>query len=128
MRRAILALVLVVAGVLAVDMLGDLTQTRGDPIVPGSRSEVTLELDAQRYKHDLDAAAGHLVAACAGSTGSVVLDERGVERVERGVYRFSVEPSLGVENRRKLTGCLEDFTVDRLLADVVSVETFSPRR
>jgi hypothetical protein len=127
-RRALLTLVLIVAGVLAVDTLGDLTQTRGDTIVPGSRSEVTLELDAQRYKHDLDAAAGHLVAACAGTTGSVVLDDRGVERVEAGVYRFSVRPGLGPENRRKLTGCLEDFTVDRLLADVVAVETFSPRR
>jgi hypothetical protein len=126
LTRAIVTVVLVVAGVLVVDMLGDLTQTRGDPIVPGSRSEVTLEVDAQRYKHDLDAAANHLVAACAGTTGSVVLADPGVERVESGVYRFTVRPSLGAENRRKLTGCLEDFTVDRLLAQVTSVETIAP--
>lgn len=126
-RRVLLALVLVVVGVLTVDLLGDMTQTRPDTIVPGSRSEIVMDLDAQRYKHGLDVGASHLVAACAGTTRSVVLADPGVVRVEPGRYRFDVEPGLGAHNRRRLVGCLEDLTVDRLRADVVSVETLLPQ-
>lgn len=126
MKRLALTAVLVLAGVLAVDRLGDLTQTRGDRIIPGSRSEVVVEVTAQRYKHDLEAGARHLVAACAGTTRSVVLEDPGVVELEPGTYRFALEPSLGTHNRRKLVGCLEDLTVDRLQGHVVSVERILP--
>jgi hypothetical protein len=128
MRRVLLALLLVVAGVKAVDLLGDMTQTRPDTIVPGSHSEVLLEVRGRRYKHDIDAGARHLVAACAGTTRSVVREDPGVVEVEPGVYRFDMEPGLGTHNRRKLVGCLEDFTLDRLQADVVAVEHIAPAR
>jgi hypothetical protein len=36
------------------------------------------------------------------------------------------EPALGTHNQRKLVGCLEDATIDRLRSDVVSIRTIAP--
>ncbi|MGH9209375.1 MAG: hypothetical protein ACRD2C_01690 [Acidimicrobiales bacterium] len=119
-----LALVgLVVAGALAVDEMGDLFQSRGDRVEPGSRSEVVLEVEEQRYKPPLDQGAQALVMACAGSVYNRLVGDPAVVEIEPGRYRFTVEPSLGRYNEVKLVGCLEDLTIDRLRADVVSVET-----
>lgn len=122
MKRALVVIGLVVAGVLVVDVLGDLTQVRGDPVVEGSHSEVVMELSGRRYKHDLDNGAENLVAACAGTTFMRVAEDSGVTKVGPGRYRFTVEPALGTYNQRKLVGCLQDLTVDHLLAEVMSVE------
>lgn len=125
MRRFLVAVALVAVAAVAIDGLGDLFQSRTDEVIPGSRSEVVLELRARGYKHSLDDAAQHLVAACAGTMTNQVVASRSTERVERmagGLYRFAVEPSLGRHNRVKLVGCLQDLTVDRLQADVVSVD------
>jgi hypothetical protein len=121
-KRYVVVVALVVLGALAVDELGDLFQSRGDPRVPGSRSEVVLEVDEQRYKLSLDEGAAALVTVCAGSVFNRVLADPGVVEIEPGRYSFLVEPSLGRNNRTKLVGCLEDLTIDRLHADVVSVE------
>lgn len=122
MRRYLVAAVLMVAGVAAVDELGDLFQTRADHVDPDSRSEVVLQVDERRYKHSLDHGAQALVVACAGSVANRVLDDPGVVEIGPGRYRFLVEPSLGRHNRVKLIGCLEDATIDHLRGDVVSVE------
>jgi hypothetical protein len=126
MKRALLVLALVVGGVASVDQLGDLTQSRPDRVVPGSRSEVVVEVRAKDYRLGVDQGARNLVAACAGTSGHNVVDQRSLEVAGDGTVRFSVEPALGTHNRRKLVGCLEDATIDRLVGDVVSVETVTP--
>ena len=40
-------------------------------------------------------------------------------------YRVVLAPAIGRHAKLKLVGCLEDFTIDRVFADVESVRTFS---
>lgn len=126
MKRVLLVLALVVGGAASVDQLGDLTQSRPDRVVPGSRSEVVVEVRAKDYRLGVDQGARNLVAACAGTSGHNVVDQQSLEVAGDGRVRFSVEPALGTHNRRKLVGCLEDATIDRLVGDVVSVQTVTP--
>ncbi|HZA77259.1 MAG TPA: hypothetical protein VE623_12835 [Acidimicrobiales bacterium] len=126
MKRLLLVVVLVVAGAASVDQLGDLTQSRPDRVVPGSRSELVVEVRSKDYRLGVDQGARNLVAACAGTSGHNVVDQQSLDVSGGGTVRFSVEPALGTHNRRKLVGCLEDATIDRLVGDVVSVETVAP--
>lgn len=123
MKRLLIVVALLVAGAGAVDVLGDLTQLRRDPIVPGSRTELVLEIDARDYTLDVDQGARNLVAACAGTSGHNTIDQDAIEVVDKGTVRLTIEPAIGRNNRRKLVGCLEDATVDRLLGHVVSIES-----
>ena len=47
--------------------------------------------------------------------------ERADDDDDEGRYSVTVTPSLGENDRRRLRGCLEDGTVDRAWADVVSI-------
>ncbi len=40
-----------------------------------------------------------------------------------GRYRVVLEPDLDQTDRRQLRGCIEDWTIDHLLVDVVAFET-----
>jgi hypothetical protein len=126
MKRLLLVLVLVVVGAASVDQLGDLTQSRPDRVVPGSHSELVVEVRGKDYQLGVDQGARNLVAACAGTSGYGEVEQSSLELVADGAVRFSVEPALGVNARRKLVGCLEDATIDRLVGDVVSIETVAP--
>jgi hypothetical protein len=123
MKRALVVVALVGLAIGAVDVLGDLTQNRPDRVVPGSRTEIVVEVREKDYAPGADAGARNLVAACAHTSGHSVVDEQSVEIVEQGTVRFAVEPALGTHNRRRLVGCLEDTTIDNLLGRVVSLET-----
>lgn len=46
--------------------------------------------------------------------------------VERGRYRFRLQPALDVADRRQLTGCLQDLRIDHVLANVVSMDDIDP--
>ncbi|MGH9113654.1 MAG: hypothetical protein ACRDZN_15360, partial [Acidimicrobiales bacterium] len=70
--------------------------------------------------------ARNLVAACAGTSGHTLVDDPGAEPTGDGAVRFSVEPALGTHARRKLVGCLEDASIDRLVGHVASIETIEP--
>jgi hypothetical protein len=126
MRLLITAVVLVGGGLWAAGALGDLTQARGDPIVEGSYSEVVLRVSSRGYKHDLETGAQHLLAACAGTTFMRLAEDPGVVELEPGLYRFTVEPALGTYNQRRLVGCLQDLTIERLQGDVVTVDHVFP--
>jgi hypothetical protein len=124
-----LVAVLLVVGILGVDELGDLTQSRGDSVPPGSRSEVVLAIDTRDYRQPVDAAAANLWGACAGIVRHRLDAAAGFEPVAGGdgdEVRFSVEPGLGRNAERKLVGCLEDATLDRVVGDVVSVRLIAP--
>jgi hypothetical protein len=127
-RAVGIVVVLLVVGALSVDMLGDLTQSRSDQVPVGSRSEIVLDIDTRDYRQDRSDGARALWAACAGTTGSVLVDGPAFVPGDGDRVRLSVEPGLGRNNRRKLVGCLEDATIDRLQGTVVSVELIVPSR
>jgi hypothetical protein len=127
-RAVGIVVVLLVVGALSGDMLGDLTQTAATRCRWGSRSEIVLDIDTRDYRQDRSDGARALWAACAGTTGSVLVDGPASVPGDGDRVCFSVEPGLGRNNRRKLVGCLEDATIDRLQGTVVSVELIEPSR
>ena len=125
MKRAVLVAVAVAAIVGGIDVLADLTQDRPDKILPGSRSEIVLSLETRdRRGTDLLAAQG-LWGACHGNVWQRLV-EPGVEQVGDGRFRLTTEPAVGEHSWRRLQGCLEDTTLDRVKARVISKRDLPP--
>jgi hypothetical protein len=118
MKRLAILLGLAVVAFFAVQVLSDLTQSRPDPIREDEVTELVMEVDIDRFRPGRDAAAQALWAVCSAQTGSTVVDGTGPTAVGDGHYRVVLAPAVGHHDERKLVGCLEDLTVDRVLADV----------
>jgi len=126
MKRIVLVAVLVAVTVAGIDWLADLTQDRPDRVAPGSRSEVVLEV---RVRNSFDPAplirAQGLWGACE-STVHQRLIEPGLVELGAGRFLAVTEPALGEHAWRRLQGCLEDLTIDRLHGHVVSKTDMGP--
>jgi hypothetical protein len=123
MRRFAVVVVLVAAIVIAIDVLGDLTQTRPDSVSADEVSEFVVSVDEDRFGGGRDAAANALWAVCASQTASRLAADGRLEPLGDGRYRAVLHPAVGPSDERQLVGCLEDLTVDRVYADVKSVRT-----
>lgn len=123
MKRFVIVAALVAVIALSIDFLGDLTQTRPDALDNDVVSELVMAVDQDRFGGGRDAAAGALWSVCYAQTSSQMAGERGLEPLGGGRYRAVLHPALGKYDGRQLIGCLEDLTVDRVLADVESVRT-----
>jgi hypothetical protein len=125
MKRALLVVLAVAALVAGIDLLADLTQDRPDRVAPGSRSEIVLDVSPRdRTRSHLLAAQG-LWGACQGTVRHR-LAEPGVVEVGDGRFRLMTEPALGEHAWRRLQGCLEDATLDKVKAHVVSKRDLTP--
>jgi len=118
-KQAVVILVLAVIGAATVDIIGDKTQTRPDVVRPGSTSEVVFSLRT-KMSRDRQMTAEGLWGACQGTVDSRVLDP-GVVRLDESTFRLTLAPELGHHARTRLTGCIEDATLDRVVADVVRI-------
>ncbi|MEW6152377.1 MAG: hypothetical protein AB1673_00100 [Actinomycetota bacterium] len=120
MKRFALVAALVVATIGGVDWLADLTQDRPDRVLRGSRSELVFDV---RVRHSFDPApldrARGLWGACQHTVWQK-LAEPGLVELEAGRFLAVTEPAVGEHAWRRLQGCLEDFTIDRLQGHVVS--------
>ncbi|HEX2038367.1 MAG TPA: hypothetical protein VHF47_01400 [Acidimicrobiales bacterium] len=116
MKRALAVVAVAVGAVVAVDVLADYTQTRPDPRRHTSM-EIVFDVSTRNPKRPALLAAQGLWGACQGTvyrtTGA------GAVEVEGRRARVVVHPALGTHGQRRLRGCLEDVTVDRVKADVV---------
>lgn len=119
-RRLAIGAVVAVAGVGGIDALADLTQTRPDPHRPNSRSEVILEVRTRDPKASKHFAAEALWGACQSTARRTVI-EPGMEAVGENRFRIVVQPALGRHARDRLTGCLQDLTIERILGTVISM-------
>jgi hypothetical protein len=115
-KRAAVALAGILLGVAGIDALGDLTQDRPDPPRPGSRSEIVLRVSARGAGPD---AADRLWAACEGTVRVRSVPPHPVFLGD-GTWRVVTEPAVGPRAWKRLRGCLEDLTLDRVLGRVVS--------
>jgi len=119
--RRVLVLVAVAAAVVGFLIgLASMTKTVSDRVPPGSSSIVTFDVDIRRYPHGKAEAAAVVWAACQGTTHSRATPD-GVVAAD-GRFRVQVRPALGEHARRRLLGCLQDMTVDRIRAHVHSIE------
>lgn len=127
LRRLLLLAVVTAVGVVGLQELADATRNEGDHHVPGSQSEIVLDVRTRRS--DIDLGAEGLWAACHLTVGfadvvepiSRVAGGPGPGADDEGRYSVTVTPALGKNDERRLRGCLQDGTVDRVWADVVSV-------
>ena len=110
---AVLA-VLTVVGVMA---LADLTQNRPDPVVEGSSTTITFDVATRRYSGPELMAAQSLWAVCQSTVGG---DKTAVTEVEDH-FSVTVSPAFGENGRKRLSGCIEDATVDRVMGHVVDL-------
>jgi len=123
----VLVLSMTVAGLV---VMADATQFRGDSGRTGS-TRVVFGIETRNYHHHADDAATALWVPCIGAVGwrsvgmPVRLDcDQHREKIDidpsyTGVtYVAEVRPSLGEHTRRRLWGCLEDGTVDKVRGTV----------
>jgi hypothetical protein len=123
MKRVAITVAVVATLVLLVGELGDLTQSRPDLVRHDAATEIVLTVDEDRFAPGQDAAATALWSVCAGQTSSRVTGDGALAPIAGGRYRVVLRPAVGDNERRKLVGCLEDITVDRVMGDVESFRT-----
>ncbi len=125
MKRIAVVLIGMAALAVFVDVLGDLTQDRPDKVVAGAQSEIVLQLRTKDYLGSPLSAAQGLWGACSG-TVTQQLVAPGVIDIGSGRYRLVTDTAVGEHSWRRLQGCLEDATIDRITAEVVTKRDFLP--
>jgi len=125
MKRAVLVALAVAGLVIGIDALADLTQDRPDHVAPGSRSEIVLEVDSRDRTGSNRLSAEGLWGACQGTVWQR-LAEPGVVPLADGNFLLTTKPALGEHAWRRLQGCLEDATLDRVKARVVDKRDLAP--
>jgi hypothetical protein len=118
-KRAFVALLVAAAITMGIDGLADLTQDRADPPRPGSHSEIVLKVSSTDRTGSAFLSAQGLWGACQGTVRQR-LAEPGVVDLGGGRFQLTTRPALGEHSWRRLQGCLEDATLDRVKAAVVS--------
>ncbi len=124
MKRALVLLAVVAVVAVAVDVLGDMTQTRPDEVNENAVTEVIMRVNEDRFGFGRDAAANALWSVCWAMTSSRMEGDGRLEALGDGRYRAVLRPAVGHHDERQLVGCLEDLTVDRVLADVETFRTY----
>jgi hypothetical protein len=110
-------------GTLAVVALREATlSTHDEPAEPGSRMDLVVDA---RYRHPeqgqgLDELVEAQVQMCRLEVSSDVVGP--IEHQGDGRFRTELSPSMDQTDRRQFRGCLEDWMIDGVLLDVVSLE------
>lgn len=119
MKRLLVVVLAVAALAAGLDVLADLTQDRADRIPPGSRSEIVLDVRHRATGAAEARTAQGLWGACQGTVWQQMA-EPGMVELGDGRFLVTTSPAVGEHAWRRLQGCLEDMTVDRVRAEVVS--------
>ncbi len=123
--RLVLGALGLALGAVLVFGLREATLSTHQRVPPDSRLEVVLEVETrgeeptQTSEEITDA----LVATCRLEINSDPVGP--VEQVGPDLFRFVIQPTLDETNKRQFRGCIEDWTVDHLLVDVMSMEETS---
>ena len=122
--KALAVLAAVLLGTLGALGLADLTQNRPDPVEAGTATVVSFDVDTRDYQRGDGAAAQALWAVCSATVGG---DVTGVSAAAGTTaddgYTVSISPAIGENGRKRLVGCLEDATLDRVMGHVRSITT-----
>ncbi len=119
MKRAVIWLGLAALIAVGIDALGDLTQNRPDVPRQGTRSEILLEVRNRNFRATSLEAAQNLWAVCSGTVHNR-LAPPGLVAVSEDRFLLATEPAVEKYGWRRLKGCLEDLTLDQVIAKVVS--------
>jgi hypothetical protein len=118
--KAIGLAVLSLFGVAGVFGLADLTQNRPDAARPGTETVIAFDVGTRHYRGGDEGAAQALWSVCVATVpGETTTPVVGGD----GMYRVTVTPAIGEHGRKRLIGCLEDGTLDRVQGHVRSVSS-----
>ena len=119
--RVVLGVAGLVIGGLAVVALREATLSTHHRVDPHSRDEVVLTARSERAERGQSLAelVEALVITCRLEVTSDV--EVPVESLGEDRFRVVLAPALDETNRRQFRGCVEDWTIDQVRADVVSL-------
>ncbi|HET6954458.1 MAG TPA: hypothetical protein VFI47_29105 [Acidimicrobiales bacterium] len=111
------AAAVVVAGATTLGVLGlaELTQNRPDPVAADTETVVEFDVATRGYRGGDGPAAQALWAVCSATVPGEV---SGVAGASAGEFAVTVRPAIGENGRKRLLGCLEDGTLDRVLGHV----------
>jgi hypothetical protein len=117
-----LGIVGVALGMVGMVALRDATLSTHQHVDPASR--VTLVVDASTEGAESSQTLQEMVDALLHTCRlEVAADIAGpIENEGDGRFRAVLAPSLDESNRRQLRGCVEDWTIDHLLVEVVAFE------
>jgi len=112
-------------GVLGVLSLREATLSTHGRVDPDSRAELVLQAETHRPepRQTLPEMVEALLLSCRLEVSSDVVGPIVAEG--DGRFRAVLQPELDETNRKQLTGCLEDWTIDSLRAEVISFRTVS---
>jgi hypothetical protein len=117
MKSTLVAVVIGVLTVVGVGALADLTQNRPDPLVAGSSTVIEFDVGTRDYSGSDMQAAQALWAVCDSTVGGENTPLTSID----GGFTVSVSPAFGTNGRKRLEGCLEDSTLDRVQGHVQSI-------
>ncbi|HET9443698.1 MAG TPA: hypothetical protein VFO65_10265, partial [Acidimicrobiales bacterium] len=104
---------------IGLDAMADATQTRPDPVRHGTTSSVMVTVDPGSARAPLTATRA-LWGACTTQLGGG-FRVLGMTEVAPGAVQVLVSPEIGKYAERRLRGCINDATTDRIRATVQSV-------
>jgi len=116
--RAVEGVAVILVLGLSVQALGDAAQTRPDEVRDDERTVLVIDVRSGRARTSMTDAAATIWGVCEPLTDSRLATD---ELLELGPNRVMaiVEPALGHYATNKLTGCLNDLTLDEIRAQVV---------
>jgi hypothetical protein len=118
------ALAVVVTALLlwgAVDVIADATQTRPEPELQGRTTDLVLSVRHREAGASAEETADVVWDACRATFRRTLSGSP--EHLGGGRFLLAVTPGLGDHAQRRLLGCLEDATFERVQVDVVSSTT-----
>jgi hypothetical protein len=120
--KAFAVLTAVLLGTLGALGLAELTQNRPDPVEAGTATVVSFDVDSRDYQRGDGAAAQALWAVCSATVGGEVtgVSAAGAGMADDG-YTVTISPAIGENGSKRLVGCLEDTTLDRVMGHVRSI-------
>ena len=109
-------------GMLAVLSLREATLSTHQPVPPDSQTEVVMTARARgaESSQSLQEIVEAQVQACRLEVNSDVVGE--IAEVGGGHYRAVLSPSMDETNQRQFRGCIEDWLIDHVRVDVVTLQ------
>jgi hypothetical protein len=117
MLRAVAAVVAVVVLGIGILALRDATLSTHQAVAPDSRIELIVRVASNNSEHGqtLDEIAQALVITCRLEVNS---DPGPIEQLDGRRFRVILRPSMDDTDQRQFRGCIEDWTIDHVRADV----------
>ncbi|ONH28682.1 hypothetical protein [Pseudofrankia asymbiotica] len=117
-RNVVILLVVIGAVLFGVHALEEATEYHGGSGAAATTT-VVFTVQEKQFSHGADLAATTLWETCVGTLGWS--DTSDPVRQADGSYQAEVHPSLPADTRRRLRGCLEDLTLDRIRGSVTRI-------